>query len=71
MSCSGYISVRGVTRRNKQSPIKVKNSKTTTAGQMTGKMSANVEANMIARIHAPVANDGLYVRGYTAVDTAY
>jgi len=38
----------------------------TTAGAINGKMRAKVEAKTIARTHAPIAKEGLYVLGYTA-----
>jgi hypothetical protein len=41
------------------SPTRVRKSNTTTAGPMSGKINANVDAKMMAKIQAPVANDGL------------
>jgi hypothetical protein len=46
--------------------MRVRKSKMTTAGAINGKIRAKVEAKTIARTHAPIAKDGLYVLGYTA-----
>ena len=44
-------------------PINVRISRTTTAGAINGKIRANVDAKTIARTHAPIAKEGLYVLG--------
>jgi hypothetical protein len=43
----------------KHLPTSVKKSRTTTAGPMSGKIRENVQAKIIARTQAPVANVGL------------
>jgi len=39
----------------------------TTAGEIRGKIRAKVDAKTIARMQALMANEGLYVLGYTAI----
>ena len=47
--------------------MSVRRSKMTTAGEIRGNIRAKVEAKTIARTQAPIANEGLYVLGYTAI----
>jgi hypothetical protein len=46
--------------------MSVKTSNRRAAGPTSGNIRVNNDANAKAKIQAPVAKEGLYVRGYTA-----